>query len=111
MSVYGGNSRKDINEEYKCITENWMREKFDERVKDRFPLKNGNLIVKIEDKEGADDFDKMNSVNTKPSHFGSFILSHSKRLMNDVFRHIDGFYNNSIYYTDADSLYIHKKMV
>ena len=25
LSVYGGNIRKDINEEYKCVTENWMR--------------------------------------------------------------------------------------
>ena len=32
LSVYGGNIRKDINEEYKCVTENWMRENFDDRV-------------------------------------------------------------------------------
>ena len=29
--------------------------------------------------------------------------------MNDVIKQIGGFYNNSIYYTDTDSLYIHKK--
>ena len=29
--------------------------------------------------------------------------------MNDVIRQIGGFYKNSIYYTDTDSLYIHKK--
>ena len=84
LAVYGGNIRKDINEEYKCVTENWMRENFDDRVKEWFPLKNGNLIVKLEDDEGVDDFDKAKSVNTMPSHFGSYILSHSKRLMNDV---------------------------
>ena len=39
LSVYGGNFRKDINEEYKCVTENWMRENFDDRVKEWFPLK------------------------------------------------------------------------
>ena len=33
LSVYGGNIRKDINEEYKCVTEKWMSEKFDDRVK------------------------------------------------------------------------------
>ena len=44
-----------------------------------------------------------------PSHFGSYILSqHSKRLMNYVIEEINGFYNNNIYYTDTDSLYIHK---
>ena len=30
LSVYGGNIRKDINEEYKCVTENWMKENFDD---------------------------------------------------------------------------------
>ena len=109
LSVCGDNNRKDINEEYKCVTENWMRENFDDRVKEWFPLKNGNLIVKLEDDEGIDDFDKAKSINTKPSQFGSEILSHSKRLMNDVINQIDGFYNNNIYYTDTDSLYIHKK--
>ena len=44
-----------------------------------------------------------------PSHFGSSVLSHSKRLMNDVINQIGGFYNNNIYYTDTDSLYIHEK--
>ena len=109
LSVYGGNIRKDINEEYKCVTENWMRENFDDRVKEWFPLKNGNLIVKLEDVEGVDDFDKAKSINIMPSHFGSYILSHSKRLMNNVFREIDGFYSNNIYYGDTDSGYIHKK--
>ena len=108
LSVYGGNIRKDINEEYKCVTENWMRENFDDRVKEWFPLKNGNLIVKLEDDEGVDDYDKAKSINTMSSHFGSYILSHSKRLMNYVIEQINGFYNNSIYYTDTDSLYIHK---
>ena len=44
-----------------------------------------------------------------PSHFGRLILSHSKRLMNKVFRVIDGFYSNRIYYGDTDSGYTHKK--
>ena len=30
-------------------------------------------------------------------------------MMNDVIKQLGGFYNNSIYYTDTDSLYIHKK--
>ena len=109
LSVHGGNIRKDINEEYKCVTENWMRENFDDRVKEWFPLKNGNLIVKLEDDESVDDFDEAKSVNTMPSHFGSFILSHSKRLVNEVFHLIDGFYSNCIYYGDTNSGYLHKK--
>ena len=109
LSVYGGNIRKDINEEYKCVTEHWMKENFVDRVKEWFPLKNGSLIVKLEDDEGVDDYDKAKSINKMPSQFGSYILSHSKRSMNNVIKQINGFYNNIIYYTDTDSLYIHKK--
>ena len=109
LSVYGGIIRKDKNEEYKCVTENCMKENFDDRVKEWFSLKNGDFIVKLEDNEGVDDFDKPKSVNTVPFHFGSCILSHSKRLMNDVIKQIGGFYNDSIYYTNTNSLYIHKK--
>ena len=86
-----------------------MRENFDDRVGERFPLKNGIFIVKLAVGNGVDDYDKAKAVNTMPSDFGSYILSHSKRLMNDVIRQIGGFYNNSIYYTDNDSLYILKK--
>ena len=86
-----------------------MKENFHERGKEWFPLKNGNFIVKLEDDKGADDFDKAKSINTMPSHFGSFILSHSKRLMNKIFHEIDGFCSNNIYYGDTDSGYIHKK--
>ena len=86
-----------------------MKEKFDDRVKEWFPLKNGNLIVKLEEDEGVNDFDKAKSIITMPSQFGSFILSHSKRLMNDIFREIDGFYSKNIYHGDTDSGYIHKK--
>ena len=57
-----------------------MRENFDDRVKKWFPLKNGNLIVTLEYDEGVDENDKAKSINTMPSHFGSYILLHSKRL-------------------------------
>ena len=81
-----------------------MRENFDDRVEEWFPLKNGNLIVKLADDESVDKNDKAKSVNTMPFHFGSFILPHSKRLMDNVIKQINCFYNNSIYYTDTDSL-------
>ena len=69
MSVNGGNIRKDVNEEYKCLTETWMRKNFDDRAKEWFPLRNGNSIVKLEDDKGVDDYDKAKPVNTMPSHF------------------------------------------
>ena len=40
---------------------------------------------------------------------GAFILSNSKGIMNNFIREINGFYNNSIYYGDPESLYIEKK--
>ena len=82
-----------------------MREKFNDRVKEWFPLKNCNLEVKLEEEESVDCYDKAKSVNTMPSHFGSYILSHSKGLINDVLKQIDGFYINTFHYTDTDSLY------
>ena len=47
--------------------------------------------------------------NTLPSHLGAFILSISERIMNNFIREINGFYNNSIYYGDTNSLYTEKK--
>ena len=47
-----------------------MKEIFDDRVKEWFSPKNGNLIVKLEDDEGVDGYDEAISVNTMPPHFG-----------------------------------------
>ena len=46
-------------------------------------------------------------INSQPPHLGSFILSHSNRLLNDVILAIEGFKNNKINYSDTDSVYIH----
>ena len=48
-------------------------------------------------------------MHTMRSHVGSYILSHSKRLMNEVMNQIGGFINNSIYYGDTDKMYIPEK--
>ena len=61
-----------------------MTEIFDDGVKKWFPLKNSNLIVKLEGHEGVDVYDKAKSVITRLSQFGNYLLSHSKWLMNDV---------------------------
>ena len=91
LSAYGGVFRKDKNEVSIWVTETWMRENFKDRVKEWFPWKNGNLIVKIEDDIGVDGYDKAKLVNTMPSHFVSYILSHNKRLMNEVIKQRGGF--------------------
>ena len=84
-------------------------EKFDDRVKKRFPLENGNSIVKLAVDKDVDDFDKAKLVKILPTNFGCYILSQSKCFMNDVLKQIGGFFNNIFYYTDTDSLYIRRK--
>ena len=106
-SLYGQTIRKDIEEEFSCKTEHWMKTKFDDRVKDYWKLANGNYIVKLSLDEGIDK--EIEDKNTMPSQLGCFILSNSKRIMNNFVRIIDGFKNNSVYYQDTDSLYIEKK--
>ena len=106
-SVYGGCTRRHIEESYKCVTQNWMRNEYDGSVIEWFPLKNGNIMVKIKDKVGVDDEGISKKVNSQPCQLGSFILSHSKRLMKDVILALDGFKNHKIYYGDTDSVYIH----
>ena len=88
-----------------------MKNEYDESVIEWFPLKNGNNMVKIKDKEGVDDEGISKKVNSQPCHLGSFILPRSKRLMNDVISALDGFKNNKIYYGDIDSLYIYTMMI
>ena len=61
----------------------------------------------MKDDEGLQD--KVKKVNTMPLHMGAFVLSNSKRIMNNFIHAIDGFYSNDVYYTDTDSLYIEKK--
>ena len=65
-------------------------------------------ILKDLDKSSNHDSEKV-STKLMPSHLGAFILSHSKRIMNNFIKEIDGFKSPEIYYTDTDSLYIHKK--
>ena len=106
-SLYGVQIRKDINESYYCKSETWMKTEFDENVLDYWKLLNGNYIVKLKKDDGLDD--DCDIKNTLPAVLGAFILSNSKRIMNNFIREINGFYNNSIYYGDTDSLYIEKK--
>ena len=85
-----------------------MRDNFDDSVKEWFPLKNGNLIVKLGEDENNDDYDKTNSIKTMLLHFGRYFSSHSKRLMNDVIKQLFGFFKKN-YNTDTDPLFIQKK--
>ena len=44
-----------------------------------------------------------------PLHLGAFVLSNSRRIMNNFIHAIGGFYTNDVYYTDTDSLCIENK--
>ena len=106
-SLYGVQIRKDINESYSCKSETWMKTEFDENVLDYWKLPNGNYIVKMKKDDGLDD--DCDIKNTLPAVLGAFILANSRRIMNRFIREINGLYDNNIYYTDTDSLYIEKK--
>ena len=106
--TYGGCIRRDITENFKCVTENWMRTEYDDRFKNYFRLENGNNLINIQDHESVDDNGKSKKIKSQPFQFGSMILSHSKRLKDDVILALDGFKNDKIYYGDTDIVYIHK---
>ena len=86
-----------------------MKVNYDDRLNEWWPIKNGNLIVKLEDDAGVDDQDIVKSIIQRPCHLGSYILAHSKRLMNNVIRETDGFYSNDIYNGDMGKLTLIKK--
>ena len=80
-SLYGEQKRKDIEESYQCKSEMWMITEYDERVLDYQKFNYGKYIVKMKDDEGLKDHVK--KVNTIPLHLGAFVLSNSKRIMNN----------------------------
>ena len=54
-SMYGGKIRQDVNDQFRCVTEDWMRHNYDCRAKEWWPMKSGFLIDKLEDDVGVDD--------------------------------------------------------
>ena len=106
-SLYGVQTRKDINESYHSKSETWMKTEFDKNELDHWKLPNENYIVKMNRDDGLDD--GCDIKNTLPAVLGAFILANSRRIMNKFIKEINGFFNNSVYYTDTDSLYIEKK--
>ena len=109
-SVYGSNVRRDILDKYVCVSDEWMSAEYDKSIKEIIPLDNKLYVIKKHIHEGKDDFGLANKINTMPSHMGSYILSHSKRLMDDVFEHIDGFYKKT-YITPTPIQYTYTRMI
>ena len=106
-ALFGEFLRKDILESYQCKSEMWMMTEYDERVLDYQKINHGNYIVKMKDDEELED--EIKKCNTLPLQSAVFILSDSKRIMNNFIHAINGFYTNDVYYTDTDSLYIENK--
>ena len=106
-ALYGEQIRKDIEEKFACKSKMWKQTEYDERVVDYWKISNINYIVKMIDNAGLED--QVKKLNTMPLHLGAFVLSNSKRIMNNFIHAINGFYTNDIYYTDTDSLYIENK--
>ena len=44
-----------------------------------------------------------------PLQLGAFVLSNSKRIMNNFIHAINGFYTNDLYYENTDSMYTENK--
>ena len=106
-SLYGENIRKDIEENFACKSEAWMLTEYDERVRDFWKISGTNYIVKMIDDTGLED--EVKKLTTMPLHLGAFVLSNSKRNMNNFIHAINGFYTNDVYYTDTEAIYIASK--
>ena len=81
-SLYGENIRKDIEEKFACKSEAWMMSEYDERVKDFWKISGINFIVKMTDDAGLED--EVKKLITMPLQLGAFVLSNSKRIMNNT---------------------------
>ena len=106
-SLCGVQICRDINESYYCKSETWTKTEFDGNVLEYWRLPNGTYIIKMKKDDGLED--DCDNKNTPPAVLGAFILSNSKRFINNFNREINGFYKNSEYYGDTDSLYVEKK--
>ena len=50
--------------------------------------------------------DEVRKFNTTRLHLGAFVLSNSRRILNESFHTVNGFNSNDLYYGHTNSLYI-----
>ncbi|ESO81917.1 hypothetical protein LOTGIDRAFT_170461 [Lottia gigantea] len=104
-SLYGKSIQNDINTSRHLWSEATFKANFDSHVKSYEKVNDSQYIVEMN--EGEKEFvPPKDFTRLTPAHSGAFILSHSKKIMNNFIHVIDGFYKPEIYYTDTDSLYI-----
>ena len=113
-SLYGKTVQKDILTSNHLWNRKTLETNYCELIKNYEKVKNDLYYVEkeIEETEFKKSYTFMMKekeyTNLMPSHLGSFILSHSRRIMNNFILTINGFKEPKIYYTDTDSIYIHK---
>ena len=83
-SLYGVQIRRDFNESYYCKSETWMKTEFDENVLEYWELPGGNYIMKMKKDDGIHD--DCDFKNTLPALSEAFLLSNSKRILNNFIR-------------------------
>ncbi|ESO98096.1 hypothetical protein LOTGIDRAFT_174352 [Lottia gigantea] len=105
-SLYGKSIQKDIFTTRHLWNEATLQANFDSRVKTYEKINDTQYIVETEIEEKEITTEDSKSTRLTPSHLGSFVLSHSKKIMNNFIHVINRFYKPEIYYTDTDSLYI-----
>ena len=94
ISLYGEQLQKDIEEKNACKSEYWIFSEKIERVKDYWKKSHGNYFFKMIDDKGLED--EIKKLNTMPVHLGSFVLSNSKKNMNNFILAIGGFHTKDV---------------
>ena len=94
--------RKGIEEKFACKSEYWIGTEYVERVKDYWDLSYGNYFVKSVEDEGLED--EVNELNAMSLHLGVFVLSNSRRIMNNFNHIIYGFFSSDFYSGETESL-------
>ena len=108
-SLYGKTVQRDIETEMHIWGERTLKDNYDDTILSRFEIGNKKWIV--EKKKETNKIDVVNPKNKSPEvpiHLGSFILSHSRRIMNNFLLEIDAYKKPIEYYKDTDSTYISK---
>ena len=101
-SLHGEQISKDIEESFTFKSEYWLISEYDERVRGFWKISHGSYVVKMIDDKVLEE--EVKKLKTMPLHLSSFLLSNSKRKMNNFNHAIGGFQTNDVYYGDTDNL-------
>jgi hypothetical protein len=119
-SLYGKTVQKDIVSSIHVWSTKTLQDNYDDLIMARWEIKPGMWLVQRKKETEAIDVTKNESrsgiLNKEkkssdvPHHLGSFILAHSRRIMNNFILAIDGFKTPNVAYSDTDSIYIKKSL-